>query len=53
MIKETIMSNNLPNSNNDGANKNSGSGGSSGNPPSPIEPVRQDVKQKVDKILNK
>lgn len=46
------MSNNLPNSNNDGANKNSGGGGG-GTPPSPIEPVRQDVKQKVDKILNK
>lgn len=43
------MSNNLPNSNNS-SSQGSSSGGKSS---SPLEPVRQDVKVKVDKILNK
>ncbi|UOP04650.1 hypothetical protein [Conchiformibius kuhniae] len=47
------MSNNLPNSNNDGYGKSSGGGSSGGNPPSPSEPIHREIQEKVDKILDK
>lgn len=45
------MSNNLPNSKNDGYSSNSGNGNNNQTNPA-IASVRRDTQQKVDKILN-